>query len=57
MTTHVEILDTTLRDGQQSLWGMRMQAGMALPIAHLLDQTGFRVIDYAGSSMFEVLVK
>jgi oxaloacetate decarboxylase alpha subunit len=57
MATDVEILDTTLRDGQQSLWGMRMQAGMALPIAHLLDQTGFRVIDYAGSSMFEVLVK
>src|SRR4051794_2772579 len=36
---------------------MRMQAGMALPGAHLLDRTGFRVIDFAGSSMFEVLVK
>jgi oxaloacetate decarboxylase alpha subunit len=57
MATHVELLDATMRDGQQSLWGMRMQAGMALPVAHLLDQTGFRVIDYAGSSMFEVLVK
>jgi oxaloacetate decarboxylase alpha subunit len=53
----VSLLDTTLRDGQQSLWGMRMQAGMALPVAHLLDRTGFRTIDYAGSSMFEVLVK
>ena len=53
----VELLDETLRDGQQSLWGMRMQAGMALPVAHLLDRTGFRVIDFAGSSMFEVLVK
>ena len=30
---------------------------MALPVAHLLDRTGFRVIDFAGSSMFEVLVK
>jgi oxaloacetate decarboxylase alpha subunit len=55
--TDVQLIDTTLRDGQQSLWGMRMQAGMALPIAHLLDQTGFHVIDYAGSSMFEVLIK
>ena len=53
----VELLDETIRDGQQSLWGMRMRAGMALPVAHLLDRTGFRVIDFAGSSMFEVLVK
>lgn len=53
----VEILDSTLRDGQQSLWGMRMQAGMALPIADLLDRTGFSVIDFAGSSHMEVLLK
>lgn len=55
--THVDFLDETIRDGQQSLWGMRMQAGMALPVAHLLDRTGFRVVDFAGSSMFEVLIK
>jgi oxaloacetate decarboxylase alpha subunit len=54
---HVEILDTTLRDGQQSLWGMRMQAGMALPVADTLDRTGFKVVDAAGSSFMEVLVK
>ena len=30
---HVELVEETLRDGQQSLWGMRMQAGMALPVA------------------------
>jgi len=53
----VEILDSTLRDGQQSLWGMRMQAGMALPVADLLDRTGFSVIDFAGSSHMEVLLK
>ena len=53
----VEILDTTLRDGQQSLWGMRMQAGMALPVADTLDRTGFSVIDFAGSSHMEVLIK
>ena len=54
---HIEFLDETIRDGQQSLWGMRMQAGMALPVTPLLDKTGFRVIDLAGSSMFEVLIK
>lgn len=54
---HVELLDATLRDGQQSLWGMRMQAGMALPVADTLDRTGFRTIDAAASSFMEVLVK
>jgi oxaloacetate decarboxylase (Na+ extruding) subunit alpha len=54
---HVELLDATLRDGQQSLWGMRMQAGMALPVADTLDRTGFKVIDAAASSFMEVLVK
>jgi oxaloacetate decarboxylase alpha subunit len=55
--THVDILDTTLRDGHQSLWGMRMQAGMALPVADAVDRTGYSVVDYAGSSFMEVMVK
>ena len=54
---HVEFLDETMRDGQQSLWGMRMQAGMALPVSPLIDRTGFRVIDLAGSSLMEVMIK
>jgi oxaloacetate decarboxylase (Na+ extruding) subunit alpha len=54
---HVEFLDETMRDGQQSLWGMRMRAGMALPVSPLIDRTGFRVIDLAGSSMMEVLIR
>ena len=28
---HIKFLDETCRDGQQSLWGMRMQAGQAYP--------------------------
>jgi len=55
--SQVELLDTTLRDGQQSLWGMRMQAGMALPVADIIDRSGFCVVDAAGSSFMEVLVK
>lgn len=54
---HIEFLDETIRDGQQSLWGMRMQAGMALPVTPLLDKTGFRTIDLVGSSMMEVLIR
>jgi len=54
---HIEFLDETMRDGQQSLWGMRMQAGMALPVAPIIDRTGYRVIDLTGSSMFEVMIR
>lgn len=54
---HIHILDTTIRDGQQALWGMRMRAGMALPVAPLIDQTGYCVIDTTASSLFEVLVR
>src|SRR6266852_4689019 len=54
---HIEFLDQTIRDGQQSLWGMRLQAGMALPAAPWLDKSGFRVIDLTGSNHFEVLIR
>ena len=54
---HIELLDETMRDGQQSLWGMRMQAGMALPVAPMIDRSGYRVIDLTGSSMFEVMIR
>lgn len=54
---HIEFLDETLRDGQQSLWGMRMQAGMALPVTPIIDRTGYQIISLAGSSLFEVLIR
>lgn len=54
---HIEFLDQTLRDGQQSLWGLRMRAGMALPVTPVLDRTGFRVIDLTGSTAFECLIR
>lgn len=54
---HIEFVDETMRDGQQSLWGMRMQAGMALPITPTVDRVGFRVVDLTGSSLFEVLIR
>src|SRR5260370_41177976 len=46
-----------MRDGQQSLWGMRMRACMALPAAPLIARTGFRVVDRTGSSHFEELIR
>ena len=53
----IEFLDETMRDGQQSLWGLRMQAGMALPVSPLLDRTGFTTIDLTGGGMLDVLTR
>ena len=54
---HIDFLDETMRDGQQSLWGLRMQAGMALPVSPLIDQTGFHTIDLTGGGMLDVLTR
>jgi oxaloacetate decarboxylase alpha subunit len=54
---HIEFLDETMRDGQQALWGLRMQAGMALPVSPLIDRTGFMTIDLTGGTMMEVLTR
>ena len=53
----IEFLDETMRDGQQSLWGLRMQAGMALPVSPLIDKTGFCIIDLTGGGMLDVLTR
>jgi oxaloacetate decarboxylase alpha subunit len=53
----VELIDQSLRDGQQSLWGFRMRAGHVLPIADAIDSAGYRVVDLTGSSPFEVQVR
>jgi len=54
---HVEFIDQTIRDGQQSLWGLRMRAHQATPALSNLDRTGFRVIDSTGAGMVTVLLR
>ena len=54
---HVDFIDQTLRDGQQSLWGLRMRAFEALPALPHLDRTGFRTLDLTGAGMFTVLLR
>lgn len=56
MTT-IEFVDQTLRDGTQSLWGLRMRAYHAADALAPLDRTGFRVIDLTGAGMFTVLLR
>lgn len=54
---HIDFIDQTLRDGQQSLWGLKMQAHQAADALPHLAQTGYRTIDLTGPGMFTVLTR
>jgi oxaloacetate decarboxylase (Na+ extruding) subunit alpha len=53
----ISIVDTTIRDGQMSLWATRMTTGQILPIAEPLDRAGFDAIEVIGSSFFKKCVR
>jgi oxaloacetate decarboxylase alpha subunit len=44
----VRFVDTTLRDGQQSLWAYGMRTGMMVPVAQQMDAAGFEAIELGG---------
>ena len=54
---HVDFIDQTLRDGQQSLWGLRMRPFQAAEALPHLDRTGFRTIDLTGPGMVTILLR
>ena len=55
--THIDIIDQTLRDGQQSLWGMRMKVAHLAGVAEDIEAAGYRVVDLTGSSIFECMMR
>lgn len=46
----VKLVDTTLRDGAQSLWACRMRVGAMLPAMADIDAAGFDGIEFATST-------
>jgi len=50
-------VDTTLRDGQLSLWASNMRTGMMLPIAERLDRAGFEAIEIMSSAFYKKCVR
>ena len=48
----IEFVDSTLRDGHQSLWATRMTAAMMLPIAPTMDRAGFKYIEVGSMNHF-----
>jgi oxaloacetate decarboxylase alpha subunit len=53
----VRFVDTTIRDGQQSLWAEGMTTGMMLPVAENLDHAGFEAIELISSSHLKKCVR
>ncbi|MEA2381982.1 MAG: oxaloacetate decarboxylase (Na+ extruding) subunit alpha [Solirubrobacteraceae bacterium] len=58
MSDTIEIVDTTMRDGNQSLWGA---TGLTTPdilaIAPTVDRVGFRACDFTSSTAMAVSVR
>ena len=54
---HVEIIDQTLRDGVQSLWGMRIRAGMVTGAGRHLDRAGYHTVELPSGSFFSVIIR
>ncbi len=55
--SEIRFVDTTLRDGHQSLWAERMSTGMILPIASRIDNAGFEAVEILSPSFFKKCVR
>jgi oxaloacetate decarboxylase (Na+ extruding) subunit alpha len=55
--SEIKFVDTTLRDGQQSLWAMMMRTGMILPVLTQLEAAGFEAVEVASAAFFKKLVR
>lgn len=53
----IRIVDTTLRDGNTSLWAHNMTTGMMHPILHHMDQAGFEAMEFFVSGRFKKVVR
>jgi len=53
----IRFVDTTLRDGQLSLWASNMRTDMMLPIAERLDRAGFEAIEIMSSAFYKKCVR
>ncbi len=50
-------MDTTIRDGQQSLWATRMSIGDMLPILPKMDRVGYWAIEAWGGATFDTCLR
>src|SRR3990172_9568061 len=48
----VHFIDTTFRDGSQSLWASGMRTGMIEAVAEIMDRAGFDVIEVPVTGLY-----
>src|SRR3989304_5960458 len=53
----ISFVDTTLRDGQQSLWAIAMKTGMMLPVARYIGHAGFDAVEIVSAAFLKKLVR
>lgn len=53
----VNFVDTTMRDGNASLWAEGMTTGMMLAVADDINKAGFRAVELTGISHFKKCVR
>src|SRR6202163_2898662 len=56
-TARIRLIDTTFRDGQQSLLGGHLRGDEIVPIAAKMDSIGFTAMEAFGSATFETQVR
>jgi oxaloacetate decarboxylase alpha subunit len=56
-TKRAGIMDTTLRDGHQSLWATRMRTSDMLPVLPLFDKVGFASMEVWGGATFDTCLR
>jgi pyruvate/oxaloacetate carboxyltransferase len=53
----IDFVDQTIRDAQQSLWGLMMRTDHIAPIAGIMDKVGYRAVATVGSQAFTIQVR
>lgn len=53
----IRFVDTTVRDGSQSLWAIGMRTDMILPIAQRLDDAGFDAVEIMATSFEKKMIR
>ena len=57
MTNDVRFIDTTVRDGNQSLWALNMRIGAMLPALPHIDEAGYESMEFFLSVTFKKYVR
>jgi len=57
MAKKISVIDTTIRDGQQSLWATRMTTASMLPMIEPMDRCGFQTIDVFAHVQIDAMIR